>query len=132
MTQQPKPKNRYRVVSNANEVLTKFFEDNKYERLSDMYEELGEYSGVSPSTISQMRHRNVAPSYTVAMKIAEYIGVAPTDIWAIEEVEDYQGRPKCTVEGCGRVATSKGLCMRHVYMLRDIHEGRRVDQHKFR
>lgn len=118
---QPKSKNsRYVSVSHANKVFDEFFEEQGYERLSDMYEEIAEYSGVSPSTVAQMRLKGLLPSYISAIKIAEFIGVEPTDIWSIEESEDYQSRPKCIIEGCDRVGATRGLCMKHVYHIRNI------------
>ncbi len=133
--EKPKPKpinSRYQCVSNTTEVFKKFFIEQNYRTLSDMYEEVAEYCGVSPSTISQIRLKGLPPSYILGIKLAEFIGVEPTDIWAIEEVENYEGRPKCIIEGCERVGTSKGLCMKHVYLTRNLNDGRRVDEHRFR
>lgn len=123
---------RYHVVSKASEVFNKFYEEKGYERLSDMYEEIAEYSGVSPSTVSQMRLKGLLPSYVVAIKISEFMGVQPTDVWVVEEREDYIGREKCIVEGCDRIGTAKGLCMRHVYLISEINEGKSIENYQFR
>lgn len=125
---------RYYIISNAKEVFDKHYEANrdKYEVLSDMYEALGEYSGVSPSTIAQMRLNGLAPSYIAGVKISEFLGVQPTDIWKVVELEDYEERPRCIVDGCDRVGTTKGLCMRHVYLLKELKEGYRLADHEFK
>ena len=126
---------RYKVVSKARSVLDKFFEEQGYERLSDMYEEIAEYCGISPSTVSQLRlkgDKGLLPSYIVGIKMAEFVGVQPTDMWAIEEVENYQGREKCIIEGCDRIGTAKGLCMKHVYLISEINEGKSIEKYQFR
>ena len=127
---------RYYVISNARDVFDNHYEANrdKYEVLSDMYEALGEYSGVSPSTIAQMRLNSLAPSYIAGIKISEFLGVQPTDIWRVVELEDYAGRhrPRCIVDGCDRVGTTKGLCMRHIYLLKELKEGNRLSDHEFK
>ena len=130
-----KPKNsRYYLVSNAKEVFDNYYEENRwrYETLSDFYEELGEYCGVSPSTIGQMRLKGLPPSVLAGIKVAEFLGVEFTDIWKAVEKEDYIERPRCIVEGCNRVATTKGLCMRHVYISKELNEGQRLSDHEFK
>ena len=113
---------RYYIVSNTKAVFDRYYKEHryKYETLSDFYEELGDYCGASPSTIGQMRLNGLAPSYIVSVKIAEFLNVAPTEIWRVVELEDYEPRPRCIVEGCDRVGTTKGLCMRHVYLAKDF------------
>lgn len=125
---------RYRVVSNAKAIFDNYYKENRghYELLSDFYEELGEYSGVSPSTIAQMRLNGLAPSYIAGLKIAEFLDVEPSDIWLVVEMEDYQERPRCIVTGCNRVGTTKGLCMRHVYISKELNEGYRLAEHDFK
>ena len=114
--------NRYEVVSHANKIITEFYEQNKdemgYELLTDMYEDIAEYCGISPSTVAQMRLKNLQPSYIVSVKLSEFLGVEPSDIWEVVELEDYQGpkKPPCKVEGCEKMGVTKGYCMRHVYM----------------
>lgn len=138
MTTEKKPKqhnSRYKVVSKAREVFDKFYAEQGYDRYSDMYEEIAEYCGISPSTVSQLRlkgDRGLLPSYIVGIKIAEFIGVQPTDMWSIEEIEGYQGREKCIVDGCERIGTAKGLCMRHVYLTTELNEGKSLDKYNFR
>lgn len=124
--------NRYHIVSNAKEIMDEYFKGSRFKRLSDMYEYMGEYSGVSPSTISQMRLKGLPPSYIVGIKIAELIGVEPTVLWSVEETGEQTERPICVIEGCGRVSASRGLCMKHSYLVRNLHEGRRVQDHRFR
>lgn len=119
----PKAKNsRYCIVSNTKAVFDQYYRENryKYETLSDFYEELGDYCGTSPSTIGQMRLNGLAPSYIVSVKISEFLNVPATDIWKVVEQEDYEPRPRCIVDGCERVGTTKGLCMRHVYLAKDL------------
>lgn len=129
----PKAKNnRYIVVSNAKEVFDKFFKENDYEILADMYEEIGEYSGVSPSTVGQMRLNGLLPSYISAIKIAEFLGVEPTDIWEIHEKEEYEARETCIIEGCKRISASRGLCMKHIYLNKDLKKGKDINDHNFR
>ena len=135
MTKDKKSRNsRYYIVSNAKAIFDKFYKENssRYETLSDFYEEVGEYCGISPSTVGQMRLNGVAPSYIAGMKLAEFLGVEPTDIWLIIENEDYVERPKCIVEGCNRVGTTKGLCMRHVYISKELNNGYRLSDHDFK
>ena len=134
MAEKKAKNSRYRVISNAKEVFDNFYESNryKYETLSDFYEELGEYCGVSPSTIGQMRLKGMAPSYIASIKISEFLGVKPTDIWKVVELEDYEERTRCIVEGCERVGTTKGLCMRHVYLSNEMKEGYRIQDHEFK
>ena len=133
MTTKKKQHNsRYHVVSKARGLFDKFYAEQGYDRYSDMYEEIAEYCGISPSTVSQLRLKGLLPSYIVANKIAEFMGVNPTDMWAIEEIEGYQGREKCIVEGCERIGTAKGLCMRHVYLTTELNEGKSLDKYNFR
>ena len=114
--------NRYGVVSHANQMITDFYEkygaERGYELLTDMYEEIGEYCGISPSTVAQIRLKNLQPSYVVAVKLSEFLGVEPSEIWEVVQLEDYKGpeKPLCKVDGCERMAVTKGYCMRHVYM----------------
>lgn len=132
-TEKKKTQNaRYYVVSKAREVFNKFYEEQGYDRYSDMYEEIAEYTGVSSSTVSHMRLKGLLPSYMVAMKVAEFMGVQPTDLWAIEELENYEGRPRCIVDGCERIGTAKGLCMKHVYLITEINEGKSLSDYNFR
>ena len=125
---------RYYIVSNAKAVFDEYYKANdwRYETLSDFYEELGEYCGVSPSTIGQMRLKGLPPSVIAGQKIAEFLGVDFSDIWKIVEKEDYEERPRCIVEGCNRVGTTKGLCMRHVYISKELNEGRNLSNHEFK
>ena len=121
MAEKKKKNSRYYVVSNAKEVFDNYYHANKhkYETLSDFYEEIGEYCGVSPSTIGQMRLNGLAPSLIAGVKIGEFLDVKPTDIWKVVELDNNEERPRCIVEGCNRVGTTKGLCMRHVYLLKE-------------
>lgn len=125
-----KKNNRYEVISHANEIITKFYEEHKEERgyklLTDMYEEIGEYCGISPSTVAQIRLKNLQPSYIVTVKLSEFLGVNASDIWEVVQLEDYQGpeKPLCKVDGCGKVAVTKGYCMRHVYMTMKQYDNR--------
>ena len=125
---------RYYIMSNSKAIFDDFYKANntRYETLSDFYEELGEYCGVSPSTIGQMRLNGVAPSFIAGVKVAEFLGVETTDIWRVVELEDYVERPRCIVEGCNRVGTTKGLCMRHVYISKELNEGYRLSDHEFK
>lgn len=113
-----KKNNRFTIKSNVKEMLTKYFIKN-YEgkHYSDMYEDIAEYCGISPSTVSQMRLKNLAPSYIVAIKLSELLEVEPTEIWEVVEVEGYDDSKKevCRVFGCDRIATTRGYCMKHVY-----------------
>lgn len=130
-----KPKNsRYYVISNAREVFDNYYQANKhkYDILADFYEELGEYCGASPSHIAQMRLNGLAPSFIASRKISEFLGVDIDDIWQVVELEDYEERPRCIVEGCNRVGTTKGLCMRHVYLLKELKEGYKLSDHEFK
>lgn len=128
-----KPKNtRYTIESKTKEVFDNFFKENNYEILADMYEEIGEYAGISPSTVGQMRLNGLQPSYISAIKIAEFMGVEPTDIWEIKELDNYVPREKCIIEGCKRVSASRGLCMKHIYIGKELKEGKDLDTHSFR
>ena len=132
---QPKSKNsRYYIVSNAKAIFDNFYKENdwRYETLSDFYEEVGEYCGISPSTVGQMRLNGLAPSYIAGIKVAEFLGVEPTDIWKVVELDDYVERPRCIVEGCNRVGTTKGLCMRHIYISKELNEGYKLSDHEFK
>lgn len=114
-----KKNNRYIIVSHAKELLTRYFvKEYENKTYSDMYEDIGLYCGISPSTVSQIRIKNLAPSYIVAIKLSELLGVKPTDIWEVVEAEDYSegDSAKCRVFGCDRIATTRGYCMKHVYV----------------
>lgn len=127
--------NRYEVVSHANKIITEFYGNYKaekgYELLTDMYEEIGEYCGISPSTVAQIRLKNLQPSYIVAVKLSEFLGVDPSEIWEVVQLEDYKGpeKPLCKVDGCEKMAVTKGYCMRHVYMT--MKENKNNDYYKY-
>lgn len=115
-----KKNNRFTIKSNVKELLTEYFIKN-YEgkHYSDMYEDIAEYCGISPSTVGQMRLKNLAPSYIVAVKLSELLEVEPTEIWEVVEMEENekteQRQGVCRVFGCDRVSTTRGYCMKHVY-----------------
>ncbi|GFN31802.1 helix-turn-helix domain-containing protein [Paenibacillus xylaniclasticus] len=123
MTEIKKKNMRYELVSHVKQVLAEHYIKH-YEqqgmKYSDMYEDIAEYCGVSPSTISQMKLKNTAPSYIVAVKMAEFVDRPVSDIFSIVESENYAKLEKtlCRVSGCDRVATTRGYCLRHVYFTR--------------
>lgn len=85
---------RYEIKSNIKEIMEKDYlekkekwesvHDNKYFRV-DYYDELAMYCGISPSTVSQMKQRNLFPSYIVAIKMSQWLKVDVTEIWEVVE-----------------------------------------------
>ena len=104
---------RYYVQSHARKHFDNFIKKNNY-ALIEFYEELSNYVGVSASTIAQMRLRNVAPSYNISQKVAEFIGVDVKEIWEILEHQTIEERPLCEVGGCSNTAGTHNMCMYHV------------------
>ena len=116
---------RYEIKSNAKEILNKYYREEYHNStLSDMYEDIANYCGISPSTVGQIRLKNLQPSYVVSVKLAELLNVKTTDIWEVVENKTYD-RPSCKVFGCKRVATTRGYCMKHVYMTKNDLESER-------
>ena len=115
---------RYHIVSNLEEHMTRYFLSEKLQRFekgekyiwADLYEELGKYCGITPSTVSQMRLKGLSPSYIVGIKMSEFLGVSPTDIWSIVDENGVSDKTtvKCAQDDCERVAGTRGYCMKHV------------------
>ncbi|MFJ7982308.1 helix-turn-helix domain-containing protein [Lysinibacillus xylanilyticus] len=115
---------RYRVISNANDFMSQVYKSEKELRaingqkytLNDFCEEVAEYCGISPSTVSQIRIRNLQPSFIVSIKLAEFLEVDVSELFEIVEVDGYKNnREKCIIDGCERIATTKGYCMKHLH-----------------
>lgn len=118
-----KTNNRFKVHSNIKMYLDEDFkkhkaihdskpENDKY-RWLDYYEVLGWYCGVSPSTITQMKNKNLLPSLVVALRLAKWLNVSVEDLLQAVEKESTVDAPKCVVEGCDRYATTRDLCLKH-------------------
>lgn len=115
---------RYHIVSSLNEHMTRFFLSEREVRTKkgmkyiwpDLYHELGKYCGIAPSTVCQMRLRGLFPSYIVAIKMSEFLGVSPTDIWSIVDNGEFFDETivKCAHDYCERVAGTRGYCMKHL------------------
>lgn len=104
---------RYYVESHARKHFDKFIQDNNY-NLTEFYEEASNFVGVSASTIAQIRLRNLAPSFIVAQKISEFIGVPTSELWKVLEYDTVEERERCEVKGCNNTAGTHNLCMYHV------------------
>lgn len=115
---------RYHIVSNLEEHMTRYFLSEKVVRFekgekyiwADLYEELSKHCGITPSTVSQMRLRGLFPSYIVAIKMSEFLGVSPTDIWRVVDNSEAfdETTVKCAQDDCERVAGTRGYCMKHI------------------
>lgn len=106
---------RYYVVSNTRKYFDHFIERNNY-TINEFYEELSEFTGVSPSTIAQIRLRNIAPSFILAEKVSQFLGVPTSLLWEIKQYDSIVERQKCEVKGCKNTAGTHNLCIQHVGM----------------
>lgn len=85
---------KYKTVPHIKEYLENDFqrkkliieheENRKYFKV-EYFEEVANYCGISQATISQMHTRNLLPSYIVAIKLSEYLGIEVTTLFEIVE-----------------------------------------------
>lgn len=59
-------------------------EKRKYFKV-EYFEEVAEFCGISPSTVSQMHVRNLLPSYIVAIQLSKYLNVEVTTLFEVVE-----------------------------------------------
>lgn len=119
-----KTNNRFEVHSNIKHYLEQDFaskkavhdanpKNDRY-RWSEYYEVVAAFCGVAPSTIVQMKTKDSLPSLVVALRLAEWLKVPLSDLLQAVEKNDPIEVPLCVVEGCRNVATTRGMCIKHV------------------
>lgn len=81
---------------------------------SDYYEIVGSVCGVSPSTISQIRLKGLTPSLIVAIKLSEFLDVPVNVLCQVVEKDVSENVDRCIIQGCDRVATTRGYCLKHL------------------
>ncbi len=108
----------YEVKPNIREFMdidfAKFKERNPNFKWSDYYENIGRACGVSPSTISQIRLKGLTPSLIVAIRLSEILDVPVNILCQVVEKETTEKVESCLVDGCERVATTRGYCLSHL------------------
>lgn len=109
---------KYEIKPNIREYMDNdfFYKKSRNPRLkwSDYYEEVGALCGVSPSTISQIRLKELTPSLIVAIKLSEMLHVPINVLCKVTEKAESEVVEECKVQGCDRVATTRGYCMKHL------------------
>lgn len=81
---------------------------------SDYYEATADYCGVSPSTISQLKNKNLTPSLILALRLSKWLGVPVERLCRVVEKDKEVETAKCIYAGCDRQATAKGVCLKHL------------------
>jgi DNA-binding XRE family transcriptional regulator len=125
----------FRTISKLNDFIKEYqnrvsIERQKEITVREVMNELGDYAEISWNTVKQFKNKDMQPSLSVAIRIAEFFNTNVENIWTVEHYESIveevkpkqkvqKEKPKCKHENCFNESIARGFCNKHYQQFRN-------------